>query len=158
MILVLLPFWTSLLVRTSAWIAILEQEGVINDLLVWAGFLADDNRLAMIHTQVGTIVAMVHVLLNCLLAAYTLAWASRISFALVASAALVGYATRLGLILVAFLLVRDAAWMAKVPFGIAIVVTHLVLLAWELRYVSASMAHPGLKPSGSGRPAAGSRR
>ncbi len=63
MILVLLPFWTSLLVRTSAWIAILQQEGVINDLLVWAGLLADDNRLAMIHNQVGTIVAMVHVLL-----------------------------------------------------------------------------------------------
>jgi len=63
MILVLLPFWTSLLVRTSAWIAILQQEGVINDILVWFGFLADDNRLAMIHNQVGTIVAMVHVLL-----------------------------------------------------------------------------------------------
>ena len=63
MILVLLPFWTSLLVRTSAWIAILQQEGVINDILVWAGLLADDNRLAMIHNQVGTIVAMVHVLL-----------------------------------------------------------------------------------------------
>ena len=63
LILVLLPFWTSLLVRTSAWIAILQQEGVINDLLVFVGFLADDNRLAMIHNQVGTIVAMVHVLL-----------------------------------------------------------------------------------------------
>jgi len=63
MILVLLPFWTSLLVRTSAWIAILQQEGVINDLLVWSGLLDDGNRLAMIHNQVGTIVAMVHVLL-----------------------------------------------------------------------------------------------
>ena len=61
MILVLLPFWTSLLVRTSAWIAILQQEGVINDLLVWSGLLDDGNRLAMIHNQVGTIVAMVHV-------------------------------------------------------------------------------------------------
>jgi putative spermidine/putrescine transport system permease protein len=63
MILVLLPFWTSLLVRTSAWIALLQQEGVINDLLVGVGFLADDNRLAMIHNQTGTIIAMVHVLL-----------------------------------------------------------------------------------------------
>ena len=63
MILVLLPFWTSLLVRTSAWIAILQQEGVINDLLVFIGVLSDDGRLAMIHNQVGTIVAMVHVLL-----------------------------------------------------------------------------------------------
>ncbi len=63
MILVLLPFWTSLLVRTSAWIALLQQQGVINDILVWSGVLAEDNRLAMIHNQTGTIIAMVHVLL-----------------------------------------------------------------------------------------------
>lgn len=63
MILVLLPFWTSLLVRTSAWIALLQQEGVINDLLVGVGLLTDENRLAMIHNQTGTIIAMVHVLL-----------------------------------------------------------------------------------------------
>ncbi len=63
MILVLLPFWTSLLVRTSAWIALLQQEGVINSLLVWTGVLDDANRLAMIHNKAGTIIAMVHVLL-----------------------------------------------------------------------------------------------
>jgi len=63
MILVLLPFWTSLLVRTSAWIALLQQEGVINDLLVGVGILSDENRLGMIHNQAGTIIAMVHVLL-----------------------------------------------------------------------------------------------
>ncbi len=102
--------------------------------------------------------AMALVLVNFLLAAYALAAASRISFGLVASAALGGYMIRLGLILAAFLIVRDAAWMAKVPFGIAIIVTHMVLLVWELRYVSASMAHPGLKPKVSKRPAAGSRR
>ena len=42
MIMVLLPFWTSLLVRTSAWIALLQQEGVINDLLVWDGVVQRD--------------------------------------------------------------------------------------------------------------------
>ena len=62
-ILVLLPFWTSLLVRTTAWIALLQQEGVINDVLVWIGLVADDNRLAMIHNRTGTIIAMVHILL-----------------------------------------------------------------------------------------------
>jgi putative spermidine/putrescine transport system permease protein len=62
-ILVLLPFWTSLLVRTTAWIALLQQEGVINDIMVWIGFVADDNRLQMIHNRTGTIVAMVHILL-----------------------------------------------------------------------------------------------
>jgi len=62
-ILVLLPFWTSLLVRTSAWIALLQREGVINDLLVWMNIISADNRLQMIHNQVGTVVAMSHVLL-----------------------------------------------------------------------------------------------
>lgn len=63
MILVLLPFWTSLLVRTSAWIVLLQQQGVINDLLVTLGFIRDDGRLRMIYNQTGTIVAMTHILL-----------------------------------------------------------------------------------------------
>ena len=101
---------------------------------------------------------MALVMLNFLLAAYLLAWASRISFALVASVALGGYAVRLGLIFLAVWLVKDTSWVRMVPLGITIIVTHLVLLAWELRFVSASLAHPGLKPSSSGaRPAAGYR-
>jgi len=63
MILVLLPFWTSLLVRTSAWKVLLQNQGVINDLLVWVGFVADDNRLALINNATGTIIAMTHILL-----------------------------------------------------------------------------------------------
>ncbi|NKW92214.1 ABC transporter permease [Rhodobacteraceae bacterium R_SAG9] len=63
MILVLLPFWTSLLVRTSAWKVMLQQQGVINDVLVWIGLVADDARLVMINNQAGTIIAMTHILL-----------------------------------------------------------------------------------------------
>ncbi|MGX9352297.1 ABC transporter permease [Shimia sp. W99] len=63
MILVLLPFWTSLLVRTSAWKVMLQQQGVINDTLVWLGLVADDARLVMINNQLGTIIAMTHILL-----------------------------------------------------------------------------------------------
>jgi len=63
MILVLLPFWTSLLVRTSAWKVLLQQQGVINDFLVWTGILSDANRLVMINNQTGTIIAMTHILL-----------------------------------------------------------------------------------------------
>ena len=63
MILVLLPFWTSLLVRTSSWIALLQKEGIINDVLVYLGIISNDNRLAMIHNQTGTIIAMTHILL-----------------------------------------------------------------------------------------------
>jgi len=63
LILVLLPFWTSLLVRTSAWKVLLQQQGVINDILVWLGLVNDAERLVMINNQFGTIVAMTHILL-----------------------------------------------------------------------------------------------
>lgn len=63
MIFVLLPFWTSLLVRTSAWKVMLQQQGVINDVLVWVGLVDDANRLVMINNQFGTIIAMTHILL-----------------------------------------------------------------------------------------------
>jgi putative spermidine/putrescine transport system permease protein len=63
MILVLLPFWTSLLVRTSAWIVLLQKEGVINDFLVTLNVIGPDERLRMIYNQIGTIVAMTHILL-----------------------------------------------------------------------------------------------
>ncbi|NMM42970.1 ABC transporter permease [Rhodospirillaceae bacterium KN72] len=63
MILVLLPFWTSLLVRTSAWIVLLQQQGVINDTLVAIGLVDDLNRLELMHNQTGTIIAMTHILL-----------------------------------------------------------------------------------------------
>ena len=63
MILVLLPFWTSLLVRTSAWKVLLQQQGVINDTLVWIGIVSDGNRLELINNQTGTIIAMTHILL-----------------------------------------------------------------------------------------------
>ena len=62
-ILVLLPFWTSLLVRTTSWIALLQQQGVVNDLLVLLGILSEDGRLVMMHNSTGTIVAMTHILL-----------------------------------------------------------------------------------------------
>ncbi len=63
MILVLLPFWTSLLVRTTSWIALLQSQGVINSILVGIGIIDDDSRLQLIHNQFGTIVAMTHILL-----------------------------------------------------------------------------------------------
>jgi putative spermidine/putrescine transport system permease protein len=63
MILVLLPFWTSLLVRTSAWKVMLQQQGVINDTLVWLGLVDTANRLVLINNQTGTIIAMTHILL-----------------------------------------------------------------------------------------------
>lgn len=63
MIFVLLPFWTSLLVRTTSWIVLLQTNGVINDILVWLGIIRDDQRLQMIFNQTGTVIAMTHILL-----------------------------------------------------------------------------------------------
>ncbi len=60
---VLLPFWTSLLVRTTAWIVLLQTQGVINDLLVGLGLLGDDGRLELVYNMTGTLIAMTHVLL-----------------------------------------------------------------------------------------------
>lgn len=63
LIFVLLPFWTSLLVRTTAWIALLQQQGVINEFMVAVGIVDTDNRPAMIHNEFGSLVAMTHILL-----------------------------------------------------------------------------------------------
>ena len=63
MICVLLPFWTSLLVRTSSWMILLQQQGVVNDFFVMIGLVADDNRPEMMFNKTGTYVAMTQILL-----------------------------------------------------------------------------------------------
>ncbi len=63
MIGVLLPFWTSLLVRTTAWIVLLQSHGVINSLLVWAHLVPTHHRPKLIYNQLGTIIVMTQVLL-----------------------------------------------------------------------------------------------
>lgn len=63
MIFVLLPFWTSLLVRTTSWMVVLQGQGVVNNALVALGIIGDDGRLAMMYNQTGTIIVMTHVLL-----------------------------------------------------------------------------------------------
>jgi putative spermidine/putrescine transport system permease protein len=59
MILVLLPFWTSLLVRTTAWFVLLQDNGVINDTLQFLQLT--DHPLRLIFSRFGTIVAMTHI-------------------------------------------------------------------------------------------------
>ena len=63
MICVLLPFWTSLLVRTASWMILLQQQGVVNDFFVLIGLVADNNRPEMMYNKVGTYVAMSQILL-----------------------------------------------------------------------------------------------
>jgi len=63
MILVLLPFWTSLLVRTTSWMVMLQEQGVINNTLVALGLIGNESRIQMMYNQAGTIIAMTHILL-----------------------------------------------------------------------------------------------
>jgi putative spermidine/putrescine transport system permease protein len=63
MIAVLLPFWTSLLVRITAWIVLLQSHGVVNSLLVGSGVVADNARPQLINNSLGTIIVMTQVLL-----------------------------------------------------------------------------------------------
>jgi len=63
MICVLLPFWTSLLVRTVAWMVMLQQKGVFNNLLVMSHIIADENRFALMYNQTATIIVMTQILL-----------------------------------------------------------------------------------------------
>jgi putative spermidine/putrescine transport system permease protein len=63
LILVLLPFWTSLLVRTSAWVVLLQSHGVVNSALIWAGIVDPAQPLELIYNRIGVLVAMTHILL-----------------------------------------------------------------------------------------------
>ncbi|MCP8894405.1 ABC transporter permease [Shinella daejeonensis] len=58
---VLLPLWTSLLVRTAAWFILLQEQGLINDLLQWLRLT--DGPVPLIFNRTGVIIAMTHVLL-----------------------------------------------------------------------------------------------
>jgi len=61
MILVLLPFWTSVLVRTTAWMVLLQREGIVNGILRRIGAITDP--LQLIHNRIGVYIAMTYVLL-----------------------------------------------------------------------------------------------
>ncbi|MEX2253021.1 MAG: hypothetical protein WD649_02615 [Thermoleophilaceae bacterium] len=85
------------------------------------------------------------VLANFLASAALIALASKISLALLMGATLFGYLIRLGVIFVAVWLVRDAAWISFPALGATIIVSHLGLLVWELKYVAISLAHSGVR-------------
>jgi len=61
MIFVLVPFWTSILVRTYAWLVLLQRKGIINSSLVSLGIIDEPIQLA--HNLTGSIIGMVHIML-----------------------------------------------------------------------------------------------
>ena len=95
---------------------------------------------------VSAAIALAIVCLNFTLAALSVGWAAKISPVMVGGVALGGYVVRLGLILVALVLLRHVSWIVLPWLGFTLVGAHLVLLFWEMRYVSLSLAAPGLRP------------
>jgi hypothetical protein len=87
------------------------------------------------------------VLANFAIAARLISFTAPISLGLMMGAILFGYLARLGLIFGAVWIVRDASWISFPALGTTIIVTHLGLLVWELKYVAISLAYPGLKPA-----------
>ena len=78
----------------------------------------------------------------------SMSWAAKISPAAVGGVAAGGYVVRLGLILVALVLLRHVEWISMPWLGFTLVGAHLGLLFWETRFVSLQLAAPGLRPRG----------
>jgi hypothetical protein len=89
------------------------------------------------------------VLLNFGLAAGLIAFTARISLRLMMAGIMFGYILRLGILFLAFYVVKDFGWVSRPALGATMIVTHLGLLVWELKYVAASLAYPGLHPNRS---------
>jgi hypothetical protein len=95
----------------------------------------------------SALVAVAIVVVNLLLSALMLGWAARVSATALMAAALGGFLVRMGLVTAVVWAVKDQPWIDLPALAVVILVTHLGLLVWESRYVSASLAYPSLKPS-----------
>lgn len=93
--------------------------------------------------------ALMLILVNFWLAASLITWSMRISATMLMAGVMGGYFIRLGILTGAYFLVRNTGWFEALPFVITLVAAHIVLLVWETRYVSMSLAHPSLKPQGA---------
>ncbi len=100
----------------------------------------------------STLYGIAIVVVNFLFSAWLLQVGGRIGAAAMGAAAMFGFLLRLGLIMIAVLVVRNMPWVELVPLGLTLIATHLVLLFWELRHVSATLAFPGLKPGATPNP------
>jgi len=90
------------------------------------------------------------VLANLTLSAVLLAWAARVSPSVLMATALGGFLVRMTLVGFALYLVKDLGWADLPVLAVTVLVTHLGMLFWETRYVSASLAFPALKPQRKG--------
>lgn len=127
------------------------EAAIVRD-IVKHGLIASPILLAVsamiwgIHGAYSCAYALAIVFGNFAVAAALVAYTARVSYALMMASMMFGYILRMGLVAVAVFMVRNMAWVELVPLGLTIILAHLGLLFWELRYVSLSLAYPGLKP------------
>lgn len=93
------------------------------------------------------------VVVNFLLAALIISTTIRVSLNALMAGVLFGFILRLALLTVAVVLLRKIGWIEDIPLLFTVLITHIGLLVWETRYVSMSLAYPGLKPKGKARAA-----
>lgn len=91
-------------------------------------------------------IALGIVLTNFIAGAWVIEWAVKISPQLLMGAVLGGFVLRMGIITGVVLPIRNSEWFEIVPFAAILIFLHLGLLIWEMRYVSATLSYPGLKP------------
>jgi hypothetical protein len=94
---------------------------------------------------VSALFALGLVIVNFAGSAALISLAAKISLGMVLGATMFGYLIRLAVIFAAVWMVADAAWISIPALGATIIVSHLGLLIWELRYVALSLAHSGLR-------------
>jgi hypothetical protein len=92
-------------------------------------------------------IALGIVLVNFLVSAASITWAARRAPGVLAGVMLGGYLIRLGGIGLALWALTGRAWVDDAALGVTLLVSHLGLLVWETRYVSLSLAYPGLRPA-----------
>ena len=99
-----------------------------------------------LNGAISTGYAIAIVVVNFIVAAALDSMGARISVGMLMGMSMFGFFIRMGIVFGAFFVAADAEWMTVIPFAFTLVITHLGLLFWEMRYVSANLAHPALKP------------
>ncbi len=94
----------------------------------------------------SALLAVAIVAVNLLGSALSLAWAARLGPGPLMATALGGFLVRMGLVTAVVFAVRHEPWISLPALAVSILATHLGLLFWEMRYVGATLAFPGIKP------------
>ena len=124
-------------------VADMAKRGLIaSPLLVAAGAIGWG-----VHGALSVLLALAVVLINFAASAAVVRKSGDLPNSFIMMFVLGGFLVRMLFVLGAITVAAKFSWVDKVPLGLAIIVTHLGLLIWETRYLSMSLAYPGLKPT-----------